>query len=146
MNLPEAAGRYLVAESAGAEGDFFGDGAQTRAEQLVAFGYAAVGVWEEPGRRRLGLPLEVDCGVKNSEILRLASSPQASAACCSMSLATSSMEKRGSTMNCSRTLPREETVASTSRTPRRFSFSSSRLRSSSAARGKSTTGTGWEAR
>ena len=55
VNLPEAAGRYLVAESAGAEGDFFGDGAQTRAEQLVAFGYAAVGGVGGAGAAALGL-------------------------------------------------------------------------------------------
>ena len=46
MNLPETAGGYLVAESAGAEGDFFGDERKPRAEQLVAFGHAAVGVEE----------------------------------------------------------------------------------------------------
>ena len=55
MNLPEAAGGYLVAESAGAEGDFFGDGAQTRAEQLVAFGYAAVGGVGGSGAAAFGL-------------------------------------------------------------------------------------------
>lgn len=55
MNLPEAAGGYLVAESAGAEGDFFGDGAQARAEQLVTFGYAAVGGVGGAGAAALGL-------------------------------------------------------------------------------------------
>ena len=55
MNLPEAAGGHLVAEAAGAEGDFFGDGTQARAEQLVAFGYAAVGAVGGAGAAALGL-------------------------------------------------------------------------------------------
>ncbi len=54
VNLPEAAGGHLVAESTGSEGDFFGDGAQTRAEQLVAFGYAAVGAVGGAGAAALG--------------------------------------------------------------------------------------------
>ena len=55
VNLPEAAGGHLVAESAGAEGDFFGDGAQARAEQLVTFGYATVGAVGGAGAAALGL-------------------------------------------------------------------------------------------
>ena len=70
VNLPEAAGRHLVAESAGAEGDFFGDGSQARAEQLVAFGDAAVGGVGGTGAAALGLA--VGGGLRGKEQRNLA--------------------------------------------------------------------------
>ena len=55
MNLPESAGRDLVAEAAGAEGHLFGHRTQAGTEQAVAFLHAAVGCVGGAGAATLGL-------------------------------------------------------------------------------------------